>query len=172
MYRVEVKHAFGMFLRKTQKEIKDTFPDGESKAVENHYLLEKGKEVEEEIRKAAINESEGMTGQLAFQVRMIQEDDSKEIKVHYILDKGDKVDEEVKKNAINESEGIMGQLTFQVRMIQEDNSKEINLKAFAYHDWAEPANPPAKKEWGMLEMPMLTQSSYCILGGKFQKRKI
>ena len=86
--------------------------------------------------------------------------------------KGDKVDKEVKKNAINESEGIMGQLTFQVRMIQEDNSKEINLKAFAYHDWAEPANPPAKKEWGMLEMHMLTQSSYCILGGKFQKRKI
>ena len=33
MYRVEVKHAFGMFLRKTQKEIKDTFADGESKAV-------------------------------------------------------------------------------------------------------------------------------------------
>ena len=126
MYRVEVKHAFGMFLKKTQKEIKDAFPDGESN----------------------------------------------DIKVHYILDKGDKVDEEVKKNAINESEGIMGQLTFQVRMIQEDNSKEINLKAFAYHDWAEPANPPAKKEWGMLEMHMLTQSSYCILGEKLQKREI
>ena len=126
MYRVEVKHAFGMFLRKTQKEIKDTFPDGESKAIEDHYKLEIGKEVDGEVKKAAINESEG----------------------------------------------IMGQLTFQMRMIQEDNSKEINLKAFAYHDWAEPANPPAKKEWGMLEMPMLTQSSYCIIGEKFQKRKI
>ena len=66
----------------------------------------------------------------------------------------------------------MGQLAFQVRMIQEDNSKEINLKAFAYHDWEKPANPPAKKEWGMLEMHMLTQSSYCIIGEKFQKRKI
>jgi hypothetical protein len=55
MYRVEVKHAFGMFLKKTQKEIKDTFPDGESEAIKVHYILVQGADVDAEVKKAAIN---------------------------------------------------------------------------------------------------------------------
>ena len=126
MYRVEVKHAFSMFLKKTQKEIKDNFPDGETKAIQ----------------------------------------------VHYQLDQGSKVEEEVEKAALKESEGILGQMTFQVKIVQEDNSKEILLKAFAYHDWSQPAKLSPKKEWGVMVIPLLIQSSFSILGEKFQRRKM
>ena len=79
MFRIEVKHAFGMFLKKTLNEIKTSFPDAESGPVKDHYELLQGDNIDEEVKKNAIHENEGLLGQLSFQVRIIQDENCKEV---------------------------------------------------------------------------------------------
>ena len=79
MFRIEVKHAFGMFLKKTLNEIKTSFPDAESGPIKDHYALLQGDDIDAEVKKNAILENEGLLGQLSFQVRIIQDENCKEV---------------------------------------------------------------------------------------------
>ena len=79
MFRIEVKNAFGLFLKKTINEVKTPFPDAESKTVKDYYELFKGDNTNEEVKKNAIDENEGLQGQLSFHVRITQDEQSKEV---------------------------------------------------------------------------------------------
>jgi hypothetical protein len=79
MFRIEVKNAFGLFLKKTINEVKTPFPDAESKTVKDTYELFKGDNTNEEVKKNAIDENEGLQGQLSFHVRITQDEQSKEV---------------------------------------------------------------------------------------------
>ena len=73
MFRVEVKHAFSMFIRKTQNEIKNCFKESVSGQEEQHYELH-DKDVEEMAKKHNIGKEEGLPGNVSFQVRIVQSD--------------------------------------------------------------------------------------------------
>ena len=79
MFRIEVKNAFGLFLKKTIKKVKTPFPDAESKTVKDTYELFKGDNTNEEVKKNAIDENKGLQGQLSFHVRITQDEQSKEV---------------------------------------------------------------------------------------------
>ena len=72
MFRVEVKHAFGMFIRKTMNEIKQCFTDPVSEPAKGYYELLRGAIVEEKAKKHNIAEVEGVPGNFGFQVRIVQ----------------------------------------------------------------------------------------------------
>jgi hypothetical protein len=78
MFPVEVKHAFGMFLRKTFNKIKHCFPDAASEPVKGCYDLLQGEDVKEKANKHNIAEAEGVPGN--FQVRIVQTE--KEVELH------------------------------------------------------------------------------------------
>ena len=70
MYRMEVKHAFKMFLSKTMNEIKQNFTDAVSEPVRDHYtlLLDKDdKNIEEKAGKHSIEETAEVPGSFGFQ---------------------------------------------------------------------------------------------------------
>ena len=71
MFRVEVKHAFKMFLTKTQRELKDAFPDSEQALIQAAYELNMGDEIQKEMKNVDTKEYEGVNGQLCFQIKII-----------------------------------------------------------------------------------------------------
>jgi hypothetical protein len=72
MYRLEVKHAFGMFLWKSMNEIKQCFTDAASEPAKGYYDLILGTDVEEKAKKHNIAEAEGVPGNFGFQVWIVQ----------------------------------------------------------------------------------------------------
>jgi hypothetical protein len=71
MYRIEVKHAFAMFIKKTRNEIKNIFQDSIPGVEEESYLLHQ-KDVEEAAKMHGIIAEEGLPSNINFQVRVVK----------------------------------------------------------------------------------------------------
>ena len=71
MYRIEVKHAFAMFIKKTRNEIKNIFQDSIPGAEAESYLLHE-KDVEEAAKMLGILTEEGLPSNINFQVRVVK----------------------------------------------------------------------------------------------------
>jgi hypothetical protein len=75
MYRLEVKHAFKMFISKTMNEIKQSFQDVVPEPVRDHYTLlldNVDKNIEEIAGKHGIEETPEVPGSFGFQIRIVQ----------------------------------------------------------------------------------------------------
>jgi hypothetical protein len=71
MFRIEVKHAFAMFIKKTRNEIKNIFKDSIPGAEAESYILHL-QDVEETAKKLGILTEEGLPSNINFQVRVVK----------------------------------------------------------------------------------------------------
>ena len=75
MYRLEVKHAFKMFISKTMAEIKQSFQDVVPEPVKDHYdmIIDiDDKTIEGIAGKHGMVESPEVQGSFGFQIRIVQ----------------------------------------------------------------------------------------------------
>jgi hypothetical protein len=83
MFRIEIKHAFRMFLTKTVSEINKSFQDQAPNIVRDYYTLVIDDDINKKVQSSAggkgIEECQELEGSIAFQIRIIQEDNQVEI---------------------------------------------------------------------------------------------
>ena len=84
MFRLEIKHALRMFITKTMAEIKKSFQDSVTNTVQDYYNLEiddaNNNKVESLAGERGLEESQELEGSIAFQIRIIQ--DENQIQIH------------------------------------------------------------------------------------------
>ena len=83
MFRIEIRHAFRMFLTKTVSEIHKYFQDQAPNIVEDYYNLQIDNDLNKEVQSSAggkgIEAGQELEGSIAFQIRITQEDNQVEI---------------------------------------------------------------------------------------------